>query len=319
MKSKITMVLSAMLALVIVSCNVDYKKTKSGLVYRIIPGGSKDSLASRNNMIKFNVVRKINDSLLFDTYGKMPFYQAWTDDPGIIYTPLEVLFKMKKGDSAVVIEMADTLFKKGLQGQFPFAKKGDQFKTYMKVIEIFRVDSVAEKDYYAEEAKDKPRREKEAKVMEAAQKLKEEKEMKDYFAAKKINPTKAPAGTYVVINEKGSGAPAANGKIITIKYAGRDLQTDKPFEANEYIFQLGAREVIQGWDDGIALFNKGGKGTLYVPGTLAYGQRQGPGGKQFESLVFDIEILNVSDTREKAEADKKITDSLAAKNNTKVK
>ena len=49
------------------------------------------------------------------------------------------------------------------------------------------------------------------------------------------------------------------------------LVDDKQFDAGVYVFQLGPGNAIQGWHDGIALFNKGGKGILYVPGTLAYG------------------------------------------------
>ena len=50
---------------------------------------------------------------------------------------------MKKGDSATVApESVDTLLKKGLQAQIPFAKKGDQIKTYIKVLEIFRDESL---------------------------------------------------------------------------------------------------------------------------------------------------------------------------------
>src|SRR5262245_38000997 len=109
MKRKTTMILSAVLALVIMSCNADYKKTKSGLVYKIIPGGSKDSLARGNNVIKFHFIRRLNDSLLYSSYGKAPGYQVYTEDPGISYSPLEVMFMMRKGDSAVVIEMFDTL------------------------------------------------------------------------------------------------------------------------------------------------------------------------------------------------------------------
>ena len=70
--------------------------------------------------------------------------------------------------------------------------------------------------------------------------------------------------------------------------------------------------LYEGWHDGIPLFNKGGKGILYIPGSLAYGQ-DGPAGP-CATLVFDVEILNVSDTKEKADADKRVTDSLAAKN-----
>jgi hypothetical protein len=50
------------------------------------------------------------------------------------------------------------------------------------------------------------------------------------------------------------------------------MATDTLFQASEYIFPLGQREVVQGWDDGLLLFNEGGKGTLYIPAYLAYGK-----------------------------------------------
>lgn len=229
---------------------------------------------------------------------------------------------MKKGDSAIVVESFDTLIKKGMQAQIPYGKKGDQIKTYIKIIEIFRSDSIVEADYKAEVEKDKPRREQEAKDMQAKQVEelkksgeieKEEKEIEAYLAARKITTVKAPAGTYVFVKEKGNGQPAVNGKFITAKYAGRFLATDSLFEANEYIFELGKAEVIKGWDDGFTLFNEGGKGTLFVPGYLAYGKGAGPGGKPFESLVFDIEVLNVSNTQLEAYNEKRVADSIAGK------
>ncbi len=317
MKAKITLIVSAVLAIVMMSCGADYKKTKSGLVYKIISGGSKDSAAKFNNVVKFNVVYKINDSVLYDSHGKMPEYFGVSAQDAGSYSPFELFTMVRKGDSLAVTQFVDTLFKKGMQQQLPFAKKGDQIKTYIKILEVFRVDSIARKDYEAEVAKDRPRQEKEMQEANAKQKVKEEKEMQDYFTANKITPVKAPQGTYVVIKDKGNGVPAEKGKYITVKYAGTGLADGKPFDAGVYIFLLGNDNVIQGWHDGIGLFNKGGKGVLYVPGTLAYGPSQGPGGP-YAALVFDVEILNVSDTKEKAEADKRVTDSLAAKNLPKV-
>lgn len=313
MKAKITMIMSAVLAIVMLACSADYKKTKSGLVYKIFSGGSKDSVARINDVMKFNVVYKINDSVLYDNHGKMPEFFAVSEQVVGSYSPFELFTQLKKGDSVVTTQLVDTLIKKGMQRQIPFAKKGDQIKTFIKIIEVFRVDSLARKDYEAEIEKDRPRQEKEAKETEAKQKVKEEKEMQDYFAAKKITPVKAPKGTYVVIREKGTGEPAAVGKFLTVKYAGRGLVDEKPFDAGVYVFQLGPGNAIQGWHDGLALFNKGGKGTLYVPGTLAYGPQQGPGGP-YAALIFDVEVLNVSDTQEQADAAKKVSDSLAAKN-----
>ena len=58
---------------------------------------------------------------------------------------------------------------------------------------------------------------------------------------------------------------------------------------------IGSHQVIQGWDEGLRFFKKGGRGTLYVPGFLAYGPQPGPGGKPFEALEFDIELVDVTD------------------------
>jgi FKBP-type peptidyl-prolyl cis-trans isomerase len=312
MKAKITLIVSAVLAIGMLSCSTDYQKTKSGLVYKIFTGGSKDSVAKFNNVIKFNVLYKINDSVLYDSHGKMPQFFGVSQQDANSYSPFELFTMLRKGDSVVTTQSVDTLFKKGMQQQIPFAKKGDQIKTYVRILEVFRTDSIARKDYEAEMAKDRPRQEQEAKEAEAKQKVKEEKEMQDYFTANKITPIKAPKGTYVVIKEKGNGEPAAVGKFVTVKYSGKGLVNNQVFDAGVYVFQVGPGNAIQGWHDGIPLFNKGGKGTLFVPGTLAYGQ-DGPAGP-FATLVFDVEILNVSDTQEKADADKKVMDSLAAKN-----
>src|SRR6187455_1411379 len=313
MKAKITLIVSAVLAIVILSCSADYQKTKSGLVYKIFPGGSNDSTAKFNNVIKFNVLYKINDSVLYDSHGKMPqFFGVSPQDSGS-YSPFELFPLLRKGDSVVTTQSVDTLFKKGMQQQIPFAKKGDQIRTYIKILEVFRTDSVARKDYEAEAAKDRPRQEKEANEAQAKQKEKEEKEMQAYFTANKLTPVRAPQGTYVLIKEKGNGAPAALGKFVTVKYSGKGLINNQQFDAGVYVFQVGPGNAIDGWHDGIPLFNKGGKGTLYVPGSLAYKASERPAGP-WATLVFDIEILNVSDTQEQADAAKRITDSLAAKN-----
>jgi hypothetical protein len=34
---------------------------------------------------------------------------------------------------------------------------------------------------------------------------------------------------------------------------------------------------------------------LYIPAFLAYDSRQGPGGKQYENLIFDVDIVDVRD------------------------
>ena len=60
-----------------------------------------------------------------------------------------------------------------------------------------------------------------------------------------------------------------------------------------FYFNLGQGQVIQGWDEGITYFNKGAKGTIYLPSKLGYGSR-GAGGviPPNAILIFDIELIS---------------------------
>ncbi|MCK5103577.1 MAG: FKBP-type peptidyl-prolyl cis-trans isomerase, partial [Cyclobacteriaceae bacterium] len=67
------------------------------------------------------------------------------------------------------------------------------------------------------------------------------------------------------------------------------LDRNQPFD-----FKIGVGGVIMGWDIGIPLLKKGGKGTLYIPSPLAYGE-QGAGGiiKPNSVLKFDVELIDI--------------------------
>ncbi|HEX7847962.1 MAG TPA: FKBP-type peptidyl-prolyl cis-trans isomerase, partial [Chitinophagaceae bacterium] len=78
-------------------------------------------------------------------------------------------------------------------------------------------------------------------------------------------------------------------------YTGKVIDTDSTFESGVYPFQLGTSSAIRGWDEGIPLFKQGGKGTLFIPGFLAYGNNPNSAFKPFAALKFDIELLEVSD------------------------
>lgn len=306
-----------LLAAVIVAAgcgNLDYKKTKTGLLYKIISSGnSKEPLAKENNYIKFNITYKLNDSVLFSSYGKMPGYRKVIPASQATYSPDEILSSLRKGDSAITVSMIDTFLKRGMTNDLPpGAKKGDRMIIAFKIVDVFTNDSLFQKDYNAERTKDAPRAQKEmaeqmkvrkkqmdemrAKEMEQFEKSgevdKEIKSMQSYLASKKITAQQTGKGTFVVVKEQGTGAPLNDGDVVTVKYTGRILATDSVFESSTYPFALGQGQAIQGWDEGVKLFKVGGKGTLYVPGFLAYGAEARPPFRPFEALIFDIEVLD---------------------------
>jgi FKBP-type peptidyl-prolyl cis-trans isomerase FkpA len=103
----------------------------------------------------------------------------------------------------------------------------------------------------------------------------------------------------------GTGAEATSGKQVTVHYTGwlHDPKAadrhGKKFDSSKdhgepFSFKLGARQVISGWDQGVAGMKVGGARTLVIPSELGYGAR-GAGGAipPHATLVFDVELLDV--------------------------
>jgi len=61
-------------------------------------------------------------------------------------------------------------------------------------------------------------------------------------------------------------------------------------------FQIGANEVIDGWDDGIVGLCKGAKAILIIPPDKGYGSHgiEGAGIPGGATLRFDVEIININ-------------------------
>jgi FKBP-type peptidyl-prolyl cis-trans isomerase FkpA len=300
---KTTLLLGALSVLLLATAckNSGFKKTKSGLSYKIIADG-KGPLVKRGDIIKIQFVYKLRDSVLQSSYEQMPFY-AKVDSVGPVYDPQEIFTMLHKGDSAVVISLADSLAKK--KGMLPeFIKPKDKLVLTLKVVEIFTADSIAQKDQMAE-----------MQLAQERQKQKQEtlkgpkvKEIEDYLAKNNIKFQKAPQGTFVEVKDPGNGAQVDSGKFCSIRYTGKSFPSMKVFESNmeagkpPFDVVIGTHAVIPGWDEGLKYFKKGGKGTLYIPFFQAYGAQPGPGGKQYENLVFDVEVVNVSDSAPKQQA-----------------
>ncbi len=314
-----SLVMVATLAMTASCNNVSYQKAKSGMLYKIISSNSKDSVVKEGQWLKLNFTTKLNDSVLQTNYGKLPAYAQVASNPNNQYNPAEIFNLLRKGDSVITVLLIDSLLKRGLMQELPpFMKKGDRITTSFKVIEIFKNDSLYQADATIEGEKDRPRQMKEQEEQMAKmkkemkeQKLKDElemeksgeaakgvQEMEAFLKAKNISAQKTGKGTFVTIQQQGTGPQAEDGKYVTVKYNGKLLATDSSFQANSYTFPLGQGAVIAGWDEGLKLFKEGGKGTLYVPGFRAYGKNppQGSPFKPFEPLKFDVELLKVSDT-----------------------
>ena len=100
---------------------------------------------------------------------------------------------------------------------------------------------------------------------------------------------------------EGSGDVAAAGMTVEVHYTGwlyvdgrRGNQFDSSAGRGPFRFNLGAGQVIKGWDEGVAGMKTGGKRELIIPPALGYGARDIPGVIPAHStLCFEVELLKV--------------------------
>lgn len=129
----------------------------------------------------------------------------------------------------------------------------------------------------------------------------DEEQIKKYIDNNKItNAQRQASGLYYVpMTTNASQVRAKAGDSVFVLYTGA-LIDGSVFDASSrhgnkpFGFVLGRHQVIEGWDEGIALMRKGEKGQLLIPSALGYGAR-GAGSSIPPNAVlrFDVELTNV--------------------------
>jgi len=109
---------------------------------------------------------------------------------------------------------------------------------------------------------------------------------------------KTESGLRYQFIQRGDGKKAENGKTVSVHYEG-SLENGKVFDSSyprkkPIEFKLGIGQVIEGWDEGIALLKVGDKARFVIPSDLGYGSA-GAGGviPPNATLIFDVELMDV--------------------------
>lgn len=111
------------------------------------------------------------------------------------------------------------------------------------------------------------------------------------------------SGLQYIDTVPGNGTTPTAGNFVAVHYTG-SLEDGTKFDSSvdrgdPFVFQLGQGQVIDGWEEGIASMQVGGKRRLIIPPDLAYGESGAGGGviPPNATLIFDVELVDLPNTK----------------------
>ena len=216
-----------------------------------------------------------NGSQFFITHVKTP----WLDNKHSIFG------KVVEGQNVV-----DSIAQDDIMISVMIIRNGKQYKKY-------DASQVFANEYAKIKAMEDEKKAKLAKIAAMST-----EDYKKYLLAEvqKQYPTakQTASGLVVVIEKDGEGAKPVAGNMLSVHYVGTFLDGTK-FDSSRdrnapMDFKYKEQSMIPGFEEGIAMLGKGGRGKFIIPYYQAYGPQGRPGViPPYSDLVFDLEILDI--------------------------
>ena len=255
-------------------------KADSGYEYQIVRKGGSDPIPV-NSYVFFNMALSQKDSVYQTTatMGKPSVLKLMEDNKsyGQLEALVDLLATLHEGDSLLFYFPVDS---------FDRVPPGFEEFTEPMVYHVGIVDVMDEAQFKAhsdslQQEQDKVRQLVRDRLPEIESFTKSNWDAyKKGDLASQMQST--PTGLRYIIHENGTdGTKPAKGDQVTVHYYGMLDADAKMFDSSfksgqPYQFPLGVGQVIQGWDEGIMLLNKGAKATLFIPAALGYGAAGSP-------------------------------------------
>ncbi len=120
------------------------------------------------------------------------------------------------------------------------------------------------------------------------------KKIEEYLKENNLTAESTASGLHYIIEEPGSGGHPSlkDNDEVTVNYKGYLLDGTIFDQTNGTPISFGLQQVILGWQEGIPLFQKGGKGKLFIPSGLAYGTSGSGAIPPRTPIAFDVELID---------------------------
>jgi FKBP-type peptidyl-prolyl cis-trans isomerase len=267
--------LATLAAALLCACSGGFDTTPSGLEYKIISSNANAPQPAVGDIIAIRLTcrdqkgQTVDETPLF----KMQLKAAPAGQPSVE----EGLLMMHKGDSAVF----------RLQAQYYNGNQmaaGDSLLT----VSVKMVEVISREEF-----------ERDREAARIAGEREEDQLLNEYLQKNNIDIEPTISGMYYIETEKGTGPAPIPGKMVAIHYEAYFLngQTfDSSYGRREPLkFRLGAMQVIQGLEEGVARMRKGGRATLIIPSPLAYGDQQVGPVPPFATLIFEVWLVGTEE------------------------
>jgi FKBP-type peptidyl-prolyl cis-trans isomerase FkpA len=313
-KKLLQILLTGLLLSTLGSCDkFSFKSTPTGLQYKVVHKGPGPKPQDGEFMI-FNVLYKTEKGqMLFDPADQeMPQVLLYDDsvyrkDGGL----KEMISMLQKGDSMIFKVSAKAVFGDDIEQAAAKYHLGDNATLFLHM----HVKEVMSKEAFIEWEEKQINAMQEKWKLKAAEQLQKDLEIIDkYLAENNIKAQSTASGLRYIIEKPGpkNAKYPKPGDRVKVNYTGKTLDgkvfdtslesvakahgVHNPMRTYEPLaFQVGERQVIAGWDEGLMLLSKGTKARLFIPSPLAYGSYdRGEVIKANTILVFEVELVDVN-------------------------
>ena len=286
-KKSFFIITTLLLAVILISAcgrsSDGFKTTSSGLKYKFHVKGEKDTLnVNLYDIVYVRMDYRVADTMLFQS-GVTPI--SFQVKPGDVGDLQEGLLMMKVGDSATFAMPAEKFF--------------INLMKYKEVPAVFRDYAELYVDIKVVALIPEPQALKDERAAAEVRKATEQDIIKKYIEEQNITVQPTANGLYYIEIVKGKGKKAEAGNRLKVHYKGLLFDGevfDSSYDRNKPVtFTLGNGERLPAWDEGFALMAAGGNARFIVPSALGYGAEQRSKVKPYTPLIFEVELLEVTD------------------------